>query len=93
ANVTGTCASCHNGTSATGKSATHIATNTNCQDCHTTTAWSPAKTVNHNDVIGTCSSCHNGTKASGKPATHVPTTAECSTCHSTTGWTPANFSH
>jgi hypothetical protein len=88
----GTCSSCHNGTTATGKNATHIATTNNCDACHTTTTWTTA-VVDHTAVMGTCSSCHNGTTATGKNATHIVTTAECNTCHTTTAWTPASFDH
>jgi hypothetical protein len=90
--VTGTCVSCHNGTTATGKPANHITTDNVCENCHTTTNWTSA-VVDHADVSGTCSSCHNGTTATGKPANHIITTAECSDCHSTLAWTPASFDH
>ena len=90
--MTGTCASCHNGTTATGKPAGHIASTNLCEDCHVTTAWTTVH-VDHTQVTGTCTSCHNGTTAEGKPATHIITTAECGTCHSTLAWTPATFDH
>ena len=63
AGVTGNCASCHNGTTATGKNATHIQTNTLCEDCHRTSGWIPVTRVDHANVIGTCFSCHNGSTA------------------------------
>ena len=63
-----------------------MATNNLCEDCHTVTAWSPYRRVNHNDVIGTCSSCHNGTIAQGKPRDHVSTSQACGACHRTTTW-------
>ena len=69
--ITGNCYSCHNGTSATGKNATHIPTSNTCEACHTPTAWKPATRVDHTQVIGTCFSCHNGTLATGKNATHI----------------------
>jgi len=90
--VTGSCSSCHNGTTATGKTPTHIVTTAECDACHTTTAWIPAS-FDHSSVTGSCSSCHNGTTATGKTPTHIITTAECDTCHSTTAWTPASFNH
>lgn len=40
--VQGACATCHNGTTATGKHPGHIVSGNNCEDCHTTFAWSPA---------------------------------------------------
>jgi hypothetical protein len=85
--------SCHNGSSATGKIPTHIATTSNCQSCHTTVAWLPVRIVDHTQVIGTCFSCHNGQIATGKPPTHVPTSAGCESCHTTNAWTPARFDH
>jgi predicted CXXCH cytochrome family protein len=87
--VTGTCASCHNGTIATGKNLTHIATSTLCANCHSTTGWRPATSVDHTQVTGTCFSCHNGTTATGKSATQVASSNSCDTSHkSTTSWTP-----
>ena len=38
AQVTGSCYSCHNGTTATGKHATHIQSTNNCAACHATGA-------------------------------------------------------
>jgi hypothetical protein len=90
--VTGTCSSCHNGTTATGKSAKHISSTNNCDSCHVTTLWTTVH-VDHTAVIGTCTSCHNGTTASGKPLTHITTNAQCDTCHSTIAWLPATFDH
>jgi hypothetical protein len=89
----GTCATCHNGSTATGKPGTHIPTTASCDSCHRTTAWLPA-TFSHTGVApGTCSTCHNGSTATGKPGTHIPTTASCDSCHRTTAWLPATFSH
>ncbi len=92
AGVTGNCASCHNGVLATGKGATHIASNSACQNCHTTIAWLPAR-FDHQGVTASCASCHNGVLASGKPALHVATTQDCSACHGTITWTAATFNH
>jgi len=89
----GTCATCHNGTRATGKPASHIPTTTACDSCHRTTAWIPS-TFSHAGVTsGTCATCHNGTTATGKPATHIATTQSCDACHRTTAWTPATMNH
>jgi hypothetical protein len=42
ANVTaGTCASCHNGSTATGKPNGHFATQLACDDCHSRDFWTP----------------------------------------------------
>jgi hypothetical protein len=44
AEVIGTCFSCHNGVTATGKGSAHpINTGNACDNCHTTTAWTPAR--------------------------------------------------
>jgi hypothetical protein len=92
AGVTGNCFSCHNGVLATGKAASHIASNNTCQNCHTTMAWLPAR-FDHQGVTAMCSSCHNGVVASGKPTRHVQTTQDCAACHGTISWTVATFSH
>ncbi|MCC6757634.1 MAG: hypothetical protein IT474_06680, partial [Arenimonas sp.] len=88
-----TCASCHNGRTASGKPADHIATTQTCDSCHRTTIWSSAS-FNHSEVAsGTCSTCHNGSSAAGKNSSHIPTTQSCDACHKTTAWLPATFSH
>jgi hypothetical protein len=86
------CSSCHNGVSAPGKSANHIASSTTCKDCHTTARWSDA-TFNHGSVRGTCASCHNGRTAAGKGARHMLTTSDCAQCHSTQNWNATRFDH
>ncbi|MCP5283878.1 MAG: hypothetical protein H6933_03160 [Burkholderiaceae bacterium] len=101
-NAATNCASCHNGSAATGKPGTHIPTGAaSCYSCHGTTGWTPTK-WNHTQVPVTaqCASCHSGAfpPADGKPATHVPYTAvpvtaaaNCDGCHKngTTSWTGA----
>jgi len=95
--LTGPCISCHDGVTASGKSATHINTSDQCDACHNAglTPWVPvaASAVDHTQVIGTCSSCHNNVTASGKPPTHIVTTQQCDNCHTTTAWIPANVDH
>ena len=49
ADATGTCYSCHNGTSAPGKTNTHLATSNTCDDCHVTTSWTNVR-FDHADV-------------------------------------------
>jgi Cytochrome c3 len=89
----GTCASCHNGTKATGKPPTHIPTTADCGSCHKTIAWLPA-TFDHAGVTGNCATCHNGAKATGKPANHFVTTVDCVDCHRTAAWLPVtNYLH
>jgi hypothetical protein len=91
--VSGTCISCHDGVTARGKSRAHIASGSNCEACHTTNAWTPARFDHAAMPAGTCSSCHDSVHATGKPANHVPTTAQCDTCHGTLGWKPALLDH
>jgi hypothetical protein len=91
-NAATNCASCHNGSTATGKSGTHIPVgSTNCFSCHATTGWAPTK-WNHTQttVTAQCASCHTGgyPPADGRSATHVPyasvpalAAANCDTCH------------
>ncbi len=92
AGVTSNCVSCHNGVLAAGKGAAHIASNSACENCHTTLAWLPAR-FDHQGVMAACASCHNGVAASGKPAQHVQTTQDCAACHGTIAWNVATFSH
>ena len=93
ADVIGTCFTCHNGTTATGKTTNHIISGNTCDDCHTTNGWTPA-VFDHNSVSpGTCTSCHNGSTATGKSANHIQTNAQCDACHSTRAWLPASFDH
>ena len=74
--MTGACASCHNGTTATGKGPTHIATTGACDTCHVTANWTTLH-FDHSQVSGACANCHNGTTATGKSATHITTSAAC----------------
>jgi hypothetical protein len=62
----GSCATCHNGSTATGKSGTHFITTRACDACHTTTAWTPVRYTHtspsystHNSGV-TCRGCHAG---------------------------------
>jgi predicted CXXCH cytochrome family protein len=82
--VLGSCASCHNNASATGKPDGHINTSQDCSACHNATAWLPAK-FDHAGITGNCVSCHNGSDATGKSALHMPTTTRCESCHSLAG--------
>ena len=70
--VIGSCISCHNGTVATGKSASHVTSGSSCDDCHSTNIWSGA-VFDHANVSGNCASCHNGATATGKNAQHIQT--------------------
>lgn len=88
------CSDCHNGTSAQGMSATHIAVKPNvCGSCHKpNTNWKVASLgVDHTQTVGTCESCHNGTNAKTKSAKHIASSNDCLKCHkSTTSWQVAN---
>ena len=99
-NAATNCTTCHNGSSATGKPATHIPTTANCFSCHNVSpaGWTPTK-WNHTQVTVTnaCATCHTGgyPPADGRPANHVPyqtvavtAAANCDGCHrgSTTTW-------
>jgi hypothetical protein len=95
AQVVGTCFNCHNGTVSIGsgpvsaKPATHPPTSNNCENCHATSAWTPAN-VSHDGITGACSSCHNGTGATGKSPTHMTTTDRCESCHTVVSWVPSD---
>jgi len=89
------CASCHDGSTATGKSVTHVPLPTAGQDClvcHGTTYVSFAlPTFDHAaaGVTTNCASCHDGkahdgVKVISKPTGHIPTSADCSSCHAST---------
>lgn len=91
--VRGTCASCHNGTTARGKPSSHLPTGSGCDSCHTTNAWTPARFDHRAVAPHSCASCHNSVQAIGKPRTHIPTTQACDTCHGTLAWTPAKVDH
>lgn len=75
------CVDCHNGNTATGKSAIHIYSTDECIVCHSTEQWQPNIVIDHNEILGSCSYCHNGIRAPGKSADHIQTTAECVECH------------
>ncbi len=89
------CASCHDGSTATGKSVTHVPLPTAGQDClvcHGTTYISFAMPTFDHAAAGitkNCASCHDGkahdgVKVISKPTGHIPTSADCSSCHAST---------
>jgi hypothetical protein len=96
--VQGYCIVCHNGVQASGKPAGHVATNSECGDCHTTSSWLGAN-FDHSGISSGCYSCHNGSKAVGKQGTHMPTSNLCENCHTTgigtktPNWVPSTFDH
>jgi hypothetical protein len=80
----GTCASCHNGTTAKGKPTNHLPTTQSCDACHrSTTNWGSVSFTHTGVVPGTCATCHNGVYAKGKPRDHPVTTQSCDACHTT----------
>lgn len=102
----GNCATCHNGSylaqNAQSKPPTHVATNAQCDTCHTAsfTTWATATFAHGGVVIGghACgSSCHVPGAVGGgltKPVTHIPTTAACDNCHTNfTAFKPAAMDH
>lgn len=81
---TGTCDTCHNGTTARGKDAGHIpvtAATARCDSCHRSqSSFATAVSMNHGAVATqSCKGCHNGSYLSAgnngalaKPANHIP---------------------
>ena len=50
--ITGNCASCHNGSTATGKPSNHFPTTLDCSTCHlSTTAFGPGTAMNHTGIV------------------------------------------
>jgi hypothetical protein len=91
--VRGTCASCHNGTAATGISHRHLPVTRGCDSCHTTNAWTPARFDHAAAAQRPCSGCHDAVHAIGLPRNHIPTTKQCDACHGTLAWNPVRLDH
>lgn len=90
------CSSCHmpgNRMGATAKPNQHVPTNAQCDNCHRTTAWTPASFSHVGVMPGGCLTCHNGAMAITKPLGHILTTESCDKCHRTTAWVPAGYNH
>ena len=88
--VFGKCSDCHDGVTATGKSAAHIVTTQECSDCHTTESFLTLINgkFNHANTTEPCSACHNGRTAIGtdsdpNPTGHPSISTECNSCHTT----------
>ena len=88
ANLTGACASCHNGNAAVGKGQRHFVTSLSCDTCHRTMSWTPvsyrhlsANYPSHGAAID-CSACHTGNSQliAWKFAAFKP---DCAACHAT----------
>ena len=97
------CASCHNGTIATGQQvSTHLPTTQNCFSCHnypnTDLSFKDASNFFHNGINGNCESCHSGNSnyavvgAIGKKTNHIPALSQCVVCHDASTTSPGNFS-
>jgi hypothetical protein len=95
------CTTCHDGVTATGKSANHLPTTRDCRSCHAgyppTVASFVGGTFDHTgpEMTGKlCAQCHNGTIATGKSTNHVATNSDCGACHSTDTFANATaFNH
>ena len=82
------------------KATTHLPTNQDCSNCHTTSAFAPS-IFGHLDITGNCASCHDGSAAfvalgaTGKTDTpvHQNTTGDCSVCHNTSVFADAFVDH
>ena len=89
----GTCITCHDGGTATGKTTNHPPAPNTCDDCHTTNGWLPVLAFDHSNVVpGTCATCH-GVSAQGKPSGHFNTQLSCDSCHTTTTFANPRYTH
>ncbi|MFN0113073.1 MAG: cytochrome c3 family protein [Paracoccaceae bacterium] len=86
------CVSCHNGSIAKGKPASHPPAGNTCSQCHTTKNFRPFA-FDHAAINQPCATCHNGAKARSKPANHIPATDTCDNCHVTAGFKDARVDH
>jgi hypothetical protein len=93
AGITTNCASCHNGRTALGKPATHIATTAACETCHKSTVTFAGARMDHTGITGNCAACHNGQTATGKPANHFVTSLPCESCHQAGFWSTVSYRH
>lgn len=98
--VAGRCSTCHNGTSALGKSVNHLPTAAQCDNCHKSFTAFSAASMDHAGTSGKCNTCHNGNfalsaNAQAKPPGHIPTGTQCDSCHTAgfVSWSPAVMNH
>ena len=101
--VTGICASCHDGVIALGKKFDHIPAQAECSQCHLDTssggfASSVFLTDVHVNLVTGCEGCHVSRFFAARPAlvkatTHVPTTQDCHFCHTNDAFSSLNFTH
>jgi hypothetical protein len=84
--VTGNCASCHNGSTATGKPSGHFVTNQDCASCHSTNGWTPARNYVHNSPNYPdhgrldCVDCHTSNSQT-IPWPFPAYAPDCAACH------------
>ena len=97
--ITSGCAACHNGISATGKSASHWVTGRDCNYCHAYPKWSPLTFVttkggqgshlsltypgDHTGVKPACTACHT-TRADTVTWRTPAYSGSCAGCHAST---------
>lgn len=99
---TPTCVSCHDGTTALGRSVTHVPLPTagdDCLVCHADTAGFTSFALDTFDhaaagITDNCTSCHDGLSHDGvvvisAPNSHIPSSDDCSTCHMDTNNGPS----
>ena len=86
--VTGTCVSCHNGSTAAPKMpAKHFLTNRGCETCHATTSWdsifrhTPARYPGNHLANLSCVSCHTS-NSEIVPWRNPAFAPACAACHS-----------
>jgi hypothetical protein len=87
-----TCNSCHDAVHTIGLPRNHIPTTQQCDTCHGTLAWLPAK-LDHSTLKSGCGGCHNNSNAVGKPAAHMSMQRDCATCHTYPDWSAITFKH
>jgi predicted CXXCH cytochrome family protein len=96
--VAGNCSECHNGALAVGKSAFHVPTVLECDNCHDTTSFfalGADGSFDHTGITSGCAACHNGISAIGMTDTaiHQNSNGECELCHNTTDFADAYPDH
>ncbi|MDH5218211.1 MAG: hypothetical protein OEX19_10970, partial [Gammaproteobacteria bacterium] len=82
-----TCQLCHDGQEALAKPSTHIPSSENCDSCHNSAAWTPAR-FDHKDTSLACENCHNGSFATASPVDHPSMAETCDSCHISFAWSP-----
>jgi hypothetical protein len=82
----GTCASCHNGTFATGKNPGHPVTAASCDVCHTSVSFVvPFVPTGHLPTTQACSTCHSNAAFVPGVMNHAGTAGTCDQCHAPAG--------